>query len=101
MITDLNETIRQLLIQKGPLDPGEVDISFETPDREWAASISNPTINLYLYDIRENHELRATEGLTARMLSFPKDFLTTRSRSVVFDGNSNNSRRGRCIREAT
>ena len=61
MITDLNETIRQLLIQKGALDLAEVDISFETPDREWAASISKPTVNAYLYDIRENHELRSTE----------------------------------------
>ncbi len=38
-----------------------MDISFETPDREWSASISKPTINLYLYDIRENHQLRGTE----------------------------------------
>lgn len=61
MITDLNETIRQLLIQKGALDRVEVDISFETPDREWVASISKPTVNAYLYDVRENHELRSTE----------------------------------------
>jgi hypothetical protein len=61
MITDLNETIKQILIKKGALDPGEVDINFETPDREWSASLSKPTINLYLYDIRENHELRGLE----------------------------------------
>ena len=61
MITDLDETIKQLLIKKGAIDPAEVDISFKTPDREWSASISKPTVNLYLYDIRENHELRGTE----------------------------------------
>jgi len=61
MITDLNETIKQILIKKGAFDPAEVDISFETPKREWSASISKPTVNLYLYDIRENHELRGTE----------------------------------------
>jgi hypothetical protein len=61
MITDLDETIKQLLIQKGALEPAEVDISFETPKREWSASISKPTVNLYLYDIRENHELRGME----------------------------------------
>lgn len=66
MITDLDETIKQLLIQKGPLEPAEVDISFETPDREWTASISKPTVNLYLYDIRENHELRGTEWMIAK-----------------------------------
>jgi hypothetical protein len=61
MITDLDESIKQLLIKKGELNSGEIEISFETPDREWSASISKPRINLYLYDIRENHELRGTE----------------------------------------
>lgn len=61
MINDLDETIRQLLLKKGAFDPSEVDINFETPDREWSASVSKPTINVYLYDIRENHQLRGTE----------------------------------------
>ena len=61
MISDLDETIKQLLIKKGGLDGGTVDISFEIPNREWSASISKPRINLYLYDIRENHNLRGTE----------------------------------------
>ena len=63
MITELDEIIKQLLIKKGKLDHGEVDIKFETPDREWSASLSKPTVNLYLYDIRENHELRGTEWI--------------------------------------
>lgn len=61
MISDLNETIRKLLTKKGAFDPAEVDTSFKTPNREWSASISKPTVNVYLYDIRENHELRSTE----------------------------------------
>jgi hypothetical protein len=61
MISDLDETIKEILTKKGAIDPAEVDISFETPDQEWSASISKPTINVYLYDIRENHRLRATE----------------------------------------
>jgi hypothetical protein len=62
MLTDLDETLRQLLIQKGRLDPAEVDISFELPTRDWAASSagSRPTVNLYLYDVRENRTLRET-----------------------------------------
>jgi hypothetical protein len=63
MITDLDETIKQLLVKNGKLDHGEVDIRFETPNREWSASLSKPTVNLYLYDIRENHELRGTEWI--------------------------------------
>jgi hypothetical protein len=61
MIENLDETIKNLLIKKGPMDPSEVDISFDTPNREWSASVSKPTINLYLYDIRENHHFRGTE----------------------------------------
>lgn len=63
MITELDETIKQILIKKAGLEPSEVDIDFNTPDREWSASLSKPTINLYLYDIRENHELRGTEWI--------------------------------------
>jgi len=48
-------------VKKGKLDSTEVDISFDMPDREWSTSLSKPTVNLYLYDIRENHQLRGTE----------------------------------------
>jgi hypothetical protein len=61
LISDLNETIKQVLVKKGAIDPAEVNIEFKTPDKEWSASISKPTINVYLYDIRENHRLRSTE----------------------------------------
>ncbi len=61
MITELDETLKQLLIKRAGLEPSEVEITFEVPNREWSASISKPTINLYLYDIRENHNLRGTE----------------------------------------
>ena len=65
MISDLDDTIKKLLVTKGEMKPSQVDIKFETPDREWSASISKPTINIYLYDIRENHQLRGTEwGIT-------------------------------------
>ena len=62
MISDLDETIKQVLIKMGQIDHGEIEISFDPPDREWSASLgSKPTVNLYLYDVRENHELRGTE----------------------------------------
>jgi hypothetical protein len=64
MINDLDETLKKLLTKKGGLDPAEIDISFEMPDREWSGSISKPTVNLYLYDIRENHDLRNNEWWT-------------------------------------
>ena len=66
MINDLDETLKQLLIGKVPLDPVEVDISFDMPDREWSASVVKPTVNLYLYDIHENLELRSNEWMIER-----------------------------------
>ena len=60
MINDLDESLKQLLIQKAGLDPSEVDISFDIPTRDWATSsaTTRPTVNLYLFDIRENRALR-------------------------------------------
>ncbi len=66
MFADLDESIRQLLVQRGNLDSGEVDISFDTPTREWAASLSKPTVNVYFYDLRENTELRNPAAYTTR-----------------------------------
>jgi hypothetical protein len=61
MIAEMDETLKQLLIKKGHIEPSEIDISFDIPDREWSAALSKPTVNLYLYDVRENHILRNTE----------------------------------------
>ena len=58
MIADLDETIRQLLIAEVPIKNGEVEVSFDQPKREWSARLSRPTINLFLYDVRENATLR-------------------------------------------
>lgn len=66
MMQDLDESIKQLLIKKVPLEPSQIDVSFEAPDREWEASQSKPTVNLYLYDIRENHELRSYDWAIER-----------------------------------
>ena len=60
MLADLDETIRHFLIDYAPLDTTEIDISFETPDREWSSRLSRPTVNCFLYELRENHDLRQT-----------------------------------------
>ena len=58
MIADLDETLRQLLMAEIPIKNGEVEVSFDQPKREWSARLSKPTINLFLYDVRENVVLR-------------------------------------------
>ncbi|MBN1259203.1 MAG: DUF2012 domain-containing protein [Anaerolineae bacterium] len=59
MIDDLDEALRQLLIRELPIKNGEVDIQFKQPSREWSARLGRPTLNVYLYDLRENTKLRS------------------------------------------
>jgi hypothetical protein len=66
MISDLDETIKQILIKKGQLGPPEVDITFGIPNRTWSASLSKPAVSIYLYDIRENLDLRSMEWIVSR-----------------------------------
>lgn len=58
MIDELDEVLRQFLMRELPIKNGEVDIAFNQPKREWSARISRPTLNLFLYDVRENTKLR-------------------------------------------
>lgn len=66
MLTDFDNTLKALLTQRIPLDLDEVEVSFDCPKREWAAKVLKPTVNLYLYDVRENLELRRTAWTTER-----------------------------------
>ncbi len=67
MIQDLDDTLKELLVKKMPIDLATIDIKFEMPDKDWETKLpARPTINLYLYDIRENHELRSNERFLAR-----------------------------------
>jgi hypothetical protein len=43
-----------------PINNREIDVSFDQPKREWSARLSRPTLNLFLYDLRENTRLRQT-----------------------------------------
>lgn len=64
MIPDIDEALRKLLILEIPIKDNEVDILFDQPKRDWASRISKPTINLFLFDIRENLRLRGSEQFT-------------------------------------
>ena len=58
MIADLDDTLEKLLIKEMPVKNGEVEIKFDQPKREWSSRLSRPTVNLFLYDLRENVTLR-------------------------------------------
>jgi Pvc16 N-terminal domain len=57
MIHDVDESIRAL-IRREVGDHGEVDVVFEAPTKEWAARRNTPTIDVYLYDVREDMRRR-------------------------------------------
>ncbi len=68
MINDLDNTIEELLRREfAPTLLDQVAISFAAPDADFPpASVTLPAIDLFLYDIRENLDLRSTEWVTER-----------------------------------
>lgn len=63
MIGDLDETLKSLLLREMPFFETS-RIRFETPDRDFQPSL--PAVNLFLYDVRENLELRSNATQTIR-----------------------------------
>jgi len=68
MIQDLDETIAALLRRDlPPALAAQVQISFATPDDQFPSqSVTLPAIDLFLYDVRENLELRTNEVTLTR-----------------------------------
>ncbi|KUN76738.1 hypothetical protein AQJ66_35000 [Streptomyces bungoensis] len=53
MIHEVDEVLKTLL-GGGALAGSGIDVAFDAPTRDWAARRNAPTINAYLYDIRED-----------------------------------------------
>lgn len=68
MINDLDRTLEELLERELPPDlVDQVTISFATPDDQFPpSSVTLPAIDLFLYDVRENRELRTNEWVLER-----------------------------------
>ncbi|MEI7847244.1 MAG: DUF4255 domain-containing protein [Chloroflexota bacterium] len=64
MIPDVDEALHKLLNLEIPIKDNEIDVLYDQPKRDWASRISKPTINLFLFDIRENLRLRGSEQFT-------------------------------------
>jgi hypothetical protein len=81
MIQDVDETLRALL-KREALNGSQVEIAFDAPTRDWSARRNAPTVNLYLYDIREDISrreaghmpLRAAEGYVTGHAAFPRRY---------------------------
>lgn len=53
MIHEVDSALRAL-IQRETTDSSDVEVVFDAPTREWAGRRNAPTIDVYLYDIRED-----------------------------------------------
>lgn len=80
MINDLDKTLSMLLERDLPSELAkQVQISFATPDDQFPPqAVTLPAIDLFLYDVRENLELRSNEvffdrnsGGTAKKMRAP------------------------------
>jgi hypothetical protein len=57
MIDDLDESLRKVILEYG-LNGSGVELTFDAPTKDWAARRNVPTVDLYLYDIREDLDRR-------------------------------------------
>jgi hypothetical protein len=61
MLHLLDDSLDAFLRATGPLPASDVDVSFEPPDADWAAGLSKPAVNLYLWRLRRS-STEATAG---------------------------------------
>src|SRR5437016_7704149 len=57
MIQDVDESLRAL-VKRDALNGSKADIAFDAPNKEWSSRRNTPTVDLYLYDIREDLDQR-------------------------------------------
>ncbi len=81
MIPEVDNALRAL-IEREATDGTEVEVMFEAPTKDWASRRNVPTIDVYLYDIREDlrrrergliNEYDGTDRVTTRRLP-PRHF---------------------------
>ncbi|MCX4857527.1 DUF4255 domain-containing protein [Streptomyces canus] len=76
MFQDLDATLAALVEAELPLSG--ITVSFATPDDQFPPSgVALPAVAFFLYDVRENHELRTNQWDTTR----PESGMATRKRA--------------------
>jgi hypothetical protein len=66
MFQDVDETLRAVLVADVPIKRNEVDLTFDRPTRDWSSRLTRPTLNAFLYDIRERVDLKDEVDLITR-----------------------------------
>jgi hypothetical protein len=57
MIHDVDETLRAI-VRREVINGSDIEVVFEAPTKDWASRRNTPTIDIYLYDIREDLKRR-------------------------------------------
>ena len=82
MISLIDEAVRTLVRTEALDGAGDVEVVLDAPTKDWAARRNAPTVNLYLYDIREDlrrraagrHEVRGDGNTVVSRMSAPRYF---------------------------
>lgn len=53
MFNEVDEALR-VLVRAEVVSASDIDVVFDAPTKEWSSRRNAPTVNLYLYDIRED-----------------------------------------------
>ena len=61
MIADVQQSLRELVYSEAQLPRDAIDIRFAAPTGSWVSSLTRPTLNFFLHDLRENTGLRSME----------------------------------------
>ena len=65
MINEVDETLRTL-VKAEVVNGADVEVVFDAPTRDWASRRNKPTVDLYLYDIREDTRRRGAGQIERR-----------------------------------
>jgi hypothetical protein len=65
VIHDVDEALRAL-VKRDALNGSQVEVAFDAPTKDWVARRNAPTVDMYLYDIREDTTRRETAWIEVR-----------------------------------
>lgn len=97
MLESIDESLEAFFRATVPLGATDVDVSFDPPDREWTATLSRPTVNIFLWDIRRSlNKARAGRRTVARdgptFYEVPPPFLELRYVVTTWAGDRHHER---------
>lgn len=65
MIQDVDASLREM-VRREVVNGSDVEVAFDAPTSDWAARQNAPTLDVYLYDIREDTRWRTAGSISQR-----------------------------------